>query len=66
MQKEEAERIHTSTSQQANSSDGPVVEKPRLEADSWCFDEDEPDIKHEHVCSIANFSKKMKMPRFYG
>ena len=35
-----------------------------MEADSWSFDEDEPDIKHEHV--IANFSKKMKMPRFYG
>ena len=30
-----------------------------MEADSWSFDEDEPDIKHEHVCSIANFSKKI-------
>ena len=58
--------FNTSTSQQAISSDGPVVEKPRLEADSRSFEEDEPDIKHEHVCSIANFSKKMKMPRFYG
>ena len=37
-----------------------------MEADSWSFDEDEPDNKHEHVFSIANFSKKMKMPRFYG
>ena len=42
------------------------MEKPRLEADSWSFDEDEPDIKHEHVCSIVNFSKKMKMPQRYG
>ena len=42
------------------------MEKPRLEADSWSFDEDEPDIKHEHVCSIANFSKEMKMPRCNG
>ena len=38
--------LNTSTSQQVNSSDGLVVEKPRLEADSWSFDEDEPD-KHD-------------------
>ena len=48
-------------SQQASSPSGPTVKKARMEADSWSLVEDEPNIKHDHVFSIANFSKKMEM-----
>ena len=45
-------------SQQAR---GQAVEKARIEADSWSLVEVEPTIKHDHIFSIANFSKKMEM-----
>ena len=48
-------------SQQASSPSGPTVKKARMEADSWSLVKDEPNIKHDHVFSIANFSKKMEM-----
>ena len=49
-------------SQQADSSGGPAMKKPRVEAATWSFTDDQPHIQHDHAWSIANFTQKMKMP----
>ena len=49
-------------SQRADSSGGPVMKKPRVEAASWSFIDDQPNIQYDHAVSIGNFSRKMKMP----
>ena len=49
-------------SQQADSSGGPAMKKPRVEAASWSFIDDQPNTQYDHAVSIANFSEKMKMP----
>jgi len=38
------------------------MKKPRVEAASWSFIDDQPNIQYDHAVSIANFSQKMKMP----
>ena len=48
--------------QRADSSGGPTMKKPRVEAASWSFIDDQPNIQYDHAVSIANFSRKMKMP----
>ena len=50
------------SSQEADSSIDFKVKKPGVEAASWSFMNDQPDIKYDHAFSIANFSRKMKMP----
>ena len=49
-------------SQRADSSGGPAMKKPRVEAASWSFMDDMPNIQYDHAFSIANFSQKMKLP----
>ena len=49
-------------SQQADSSGGPAMKKPRVEAASWSFIDDQPVIQYDHAVSIANFSQKMIWP----
>ena len=38
------------------------MKKPRMEAASWSFIDDQPNIQYDHAVSIGNFSRKMKMP----
>ena len=49
-------------SQEADSSKDFKVKKPGVEAASWSVMNDQPDIQYDHAFSIANFSRKMKMP----
>ena len=49
-------------SQQADSLGGPAMKKPRVEAASWSYIDDQPNIQYDHAVSIGNFSRKMKMP----
>ena len=37
------------------------MKKPKVEAASWSFMDNLPDVQHDHAFSIANFSQKMKM-----
>ena len=38
-------------SQQADSSGGPAMKKPRVAAASWSFTEKKPDVHYDHVWS---------------
>ena len=49
-------------SQRADSSGGPAMKKPRVEAASWSFMDDQPHIQYDHAFSISNFSQKLKKP----
>ena len=49
-------------SKQADSLGGPAMKKPRVEAASWSYIDDQPNIQYDHAVSIGNFSRKMKMP----
>ena len=37
-------------------------QEPRVEAASWSFMDDQPNIQYDHAFSIANFSQKLKKP----